>query len=75
MTRGASPTRICEQSLSNVTSRTQWMRFSMPQCPRTRSASSSAPARSGPRLVMKNEVSIDDASSARFARSRMTLTA
>jgi hypothetical protein len=75
ITRGALPTRICDRSSSKVTSLTQWIRFSIPQCPRTRFASSSGPARSGPRLVMKNEVSMDDASSARFARSRMTLTA
>src|SRR5665213_2522198 len=75
MTRGALPTRIWERSSPKVTSRTQWMRFSMPQCPRTSSASSFGPARSGARLVMKYDVSIDDDSSARFARSRTTLTA
>src|SRR5487761_2172851 len=39
------------------------------------SASSFGPARSGARLVTKYDVSIDEDSSARFARSRTTLTA
>ncbi len=34
MARGPLPVRICERSSSKVTSRTQWRRFSMPQCPR-----------------------------------------
>ncbi len=74
MTRGALPVRICERSSSKVTSLTQWTRFSMPQWPRTSSPSYSGLARSGSRLVMKNDVSMDDASSERFARSRVTRT-
>ena len=62
ITRGALPARICERSSSNITSLTQWIRFSIPQCPRMRSASSFGPVRSGARLVMWNEVSIDDGS-------------
>ena len=33
MTRGALPVRTWERSSSKETSRTQWRRFSMPQCP------------------------------------------
>ncbi len=39
MTWGALPVRIWERSSSKVTSRHQWIRFSMPQCPWTHPAS------------------------------------
>lgn len=74
ITRGALPTRIWQRSSSKVTSRTQCTRFSIPQCPRTRSPSCSGPARSGAKLVMNQDVSIEVASLERFARSQTTRT-
>ena len=47
---GAAPVLTWERSSSNVTSRTQWTRFSIPQCPR-HSSSLAASAISGGRLV------------------------
>jgi hypothetical protein len=49
---GALPERTWERSSSKVTSRTQWLRFSMDQCPRTSWRRSAGDADSGDRLVM-----------------------
>jgi len=53
ITWGAAPVRIWQRSSSKVTSRTQWRRFSMPQCPRTRCSSCAGVACWGERLVMR----------------------
>ena len=53
MTCGPKPFLPCERSSSKTTSRTQWSRFWICQCPRVSAARSSGVAYSGVKLVMQ----------------------
>jgi len=57
-TAGALPVRARWASSPKVMSRTQWMLFSMAQCPRTSWASRASSASAGVRLVMPCTVSL-----------------